>query len=339
MSRQTVRHFGPDPAYVGGMGSVIRILAEHRLGGERALVHPTWRPNARLASLPLGALQAAKLTRGAGKDVIHVHLSERGSFLREGALVVLSRRLRRPTVVTIHGAEFLSFAERHRRLAAGVLGHAHVVTCMDPDVLELVRALAPASHAELLPNPVAVDRDSHGAAQTDELVLFAGEIGRRKGADVLCGAWPLIRDARPRARCVMVGPAGDFAVGELAGLQARPAVGPEEMSRMLRSARVVVLPSRAEGMPMILTEAMSAGRPFVSTPVGGIPELAREGGGVLVAVGDDRELADRLIELLADPLLAERLGEQGRRFCARTRSTEVIGERLRRLYRLAAARA
>jgi glycosyltransferase involved in cell wall biosynthesis len=113
-------------------------------------------------------------------------------------------------------------------------------------------------------------------------------------------------------------------------------VGPGEMQKILRHARVVALPARAEGMPMVLTEAMSLGRPFVSTPVGAIPELA-DAGGMLVPVGDEHALADRLTELLADPGLARRIGERGRRFCLQTRSTEVIDARLRELYAAATA--
>jgi glycosyltransferase involved in cell wall biosynthesis len=82
---------------------------------------------------------------------------------------------------------------------------------------------------------------------------------------------------------------------------------------------------------MILTEAMSLGRPFVSTPVGGISELSNEGG-LLVPVGDEIGLADRLTNLLADPGLARGIGERGRQFCLETRSVDVIDPRLRKLY-------
>ena len=92
------------------------------------------------------------------------------------------------------------------------------------------------------------------------------------------------------------------------------------------------MPSRAEGMPMILTEAMSVGRPFVSTPVGGTPDLAKGGGGILVPVGDVGSLARRLIKLLGDPQYARQLGNQGREYCRTTRSVDVIGRRLRELY-------
>lgn len=326
-----VHHFGPDPVYVGGMGSVIRLLSEHRVGGASAHVHPTWRPHARLASIPL-ALKAAAHLRATGRaDVVHVHLAENGAFIREGAIVALARMLGRTTVVTLHGADFLPFAARYRRLASAVLRRAHLVTCLDRGVLERVRMLAPDTRVEMLPNPVAMDDDSPPADETQEIVLFAGEIGMRKGADVLVRAWQLIAPARPLARCIVVGPVNDYAVPAIERLETRAPVDVTAMRQLLRSARVVALPSRAEGMPMILTEAMSAGRPFVSTPVGGIPELACEGG-ILVAVEDHVALAERLNDLLADRALAKRVGECGRRFCRTTRGIEVIDARLGELY-------
>jgi glycosyltransferase involved in cell wall biosynthesis len=280
-------------------------------------------------------VQAWRIARLPKSDVIHVHLAENGSMLREGTLVVLSRLLGRATVVTIHAAAFLPFARRFRRLTARVLKSAHVVTCLDPDVLRVVTDIAPGPRVELVPNPIAIDYASHGADETDEIVLFAGEIGRRKGADVLHKAWQRVAETCHDAQCIMVGPVSDFVAPDIERLDVRPPVDAQAMRQLLRSARVVALPSRAEGMPMILTEAMSAGRPFVSTPVGGIPELAQRGG-VLVAVEDDVSLAKHLIDFLANPLLARELGEQGREFCRTTRSTETVGVQLRELYMAAA---
>ena len=87
-------------------------------------------------------------------------------------------------------------------------------------------------------------------------------------------------------------------------------------------------------MPMVLTEAMSLGRPFVSTPVGGVPELAREGG-MLVAVGDEIGLADRLTELLANPTSRQSNRRARPAIRLETRSIEAIDARLRELYALA----
>jgi glycosyltransferase involved in cell wall biosynthesis len=335
---RAVHHFGPDPAYVGGMASVMTVLAEHRVGGDAIEVHPTWRPDSRLASLPL-ALRAAPsiLSIGRWPDVVHVHLAEDGSFVREGALVVLARLLKKATVVTVHGGDFIPFSHKHRRLATGVLRRAHVVICLRRDVLDRVRQIAPQTRVELVPNPVVVPEDSPGADETEELVLFAGRLGVRKGVDVLWRAWRLVSEARPQARCIMVGPAYDYTVAPTPRLEVRGAVDAKAMSDLLRSARVIALPSYSEGMPMILLEAMSHGRPFVGTPVGGIPELA-DAGGMLVPVGDEVALAECLIEMLANRELARSIGERGRGFVRATRSVELIDGRLSALYS-AASRA
>jgi glycosyltransferase involved in cell wall biosynthesis len=325
-----VHHFGPDPATVGGMATVIRLLTEHRVGGEVVDSYPTWRPGSPLTTTWLFASSTRALVKMPAGDIAHVHLSERGSFLREGSLLALARRHGLVTVATIHGASFLPFAHRYPWLVSAVLRRAELVTCLDQATLEFVRLRAPSVRSELVPNPVVVNSDFTPADETDELVVFAGEIGLRKGADVLQDAWRLVAQRRPRARCLIVGPVGDFTPLGTERLEVRPPAGPGEMQEILGRARVVALPARAEGMPMVLTEAMSLGRPFVSTPVGGIPELAA--GGMLVPVGDEHALAGRLTELLADPDLAQTIGERGRQFCLETRSVEVIDARLRELY-------
>ncbi len=334
VDRCTVHHFGPDPAYVGGMGSVIRVLTEHRVGGDVVVCHPTWRPNSRFASCRLIPIAAIEILRMQTSDIAHVHLAEKGSFVREGAVVLLARLRGVVTVASIHGSSFLPFARRHPRLVSFVLKAAHLITCLDPGVLDFVRRSAPLVRAELVPNPVPMDNGSPGADETDEIVVFAGEIGARKGADVLCRAWSQVAASRPEARCIMVGPIRDFVVPQTERIEVRPPVDAAAIRDLFRSARVIALPSRAEGMPMALTEAMSSGRPFVSTPVGGIPELAR-GNGILVPVDDDIALAKGLIDLLADRQLARTLGEHGRQFCLATRSVEVLDARLRELYRAA----
>jgi glycosyltransferase involved in cell wall biosynthesis len=331
-----VHHFGPDPATVGGMATVIGVLTEHRIGGDIVDSHPTWRPRSRLVTIGLAAASTRALLKIPAGDVAHMHLSERGSFLREGALIALARRRGIITVATIHGAEFASFADRYPWLVCAVLRRAHLITCLDQGALEVVRRSAPLVRSEIVPNPVVADERSCPVDETDELIVFAGEIGLRKGADILHRAWQLVARRRPEARCLMVGPVTDFLPPNAERLEVRAPVGPIEMKEILLHARVVALPARAEGMPMVLTEAMSLGRPFVSTPVGGIPELAGAGG-MLVPVGDESDLADRLVDLLADRDLARRIGERGRRFCLETRSVEVIDARLRRLYAAAAA--
>jgi glycosyltransferase involved in cell wall biosynthesis len=327
-----VYHFGPDPSTVGGMATAIRLLTEHKVGGDIVESYPTWKPQSPVYNIWLVASSARTLLRSPSTSVAHIHLSEGGSFVREGQLLTLAHHRGLVTVATIHGAAFMPFAHKYPRLVSSVLKHADLVTCLDDDTLAFIRRLSSSgTHCELVPNPVFVEANPLPADETTELVVFAGEIGLRKGADVLCRAWQHVSKRRPNASCLMVGPATSFVPPRAKGLEIRTSVRAVEMKEILRRARVVALPSRAEGMPMILAEAMSMGRPFVSTPVGGIPELA-DGGGILVPVDDEIRLADRLTDMLADPDRARLIGNRGRQFCLETRSVEIIDARLRALY-------
>jgi glycosyltransferase involved in cell wall biosynthesis len=88
----------------------------------------------------------------------------------------------------------------------------------------------------------------------------------------------------------------------------------EDKERLLAAAVLYVLPSYNEGLPVSVLEAMAAGLPIVSTPVGGIPEAVTDGvEGYLVEPGNVQALADRMDRLLGDQDLAMRMGESARR--------------------------
>jgi glycosyltransferase involved in cell wall biosynthesis len=91
-------------------------------------------------------------------------------------------------------------------------------------------------------------------------------------------------------------------------------VNQDEIRAYYRQADIFVLPSFAEGIPVVLMEAMAMEIPCVSTFVAGIPELIRnEVDGILVSPSDDRALAGAIKRLIEEPDLRRRLGEAGRR--------------------------
>jgi len=91
------------------------------------------------------------------------------------------------------------------------------------------------------------------------------------------------------------------------------ALNQAEVANELVKAEAFILPSLAEGIPVVLMEAMASGLPCISSPVNGIPELIEHNeSGLLVAAGDVRELAKQLERLIGDSALCERIGRTGR---------------------------
>lgn len=85
----------------------------------------------------------------------------------------------------------------------------------------------------------------------------------------------------------------------------------DDIAELLGAADLVVVPSRWEGSPLVVQEALRAGRPVVASAVGGIAEMVGDGA-VLVAPEDPAALAAAVRDLLDGPAEAARLGERGR---------------------------
>lgn len=87
-----------------------------------------------------------------------------------------------------------------------------------------------------------------------------------------------------------------------------------EVRRLLGKARALLLPSFAEGLPVVIMEALALGRPAISTYIAGIPELVDQDCGWIVPAGSSKHIADAMIEAMeADPEILAALGQEGRR--------------------------
>nr|WP_296065466.1 glycosyltransferase family 4 protein [uncultured Actinoplanes sp.] len=337
---------GPEPTAVGGIATVIRTYVSMLSAQTTVRQVTSWRPGTRgagaaVALTAAGRLAALRARHHGERALVHVHVSHRGSFLREGALIRAAAALGHPVFVTVHGSQFVATSGQPpwRTLYRLVLRRANAVAVLDDAALAAVRGLAPRTPATLLPNPGPVFPQwtpASGAVDTGPVVLFAGEVSRRKGVDVLLRAWPAVTAAVPGALLLVAGPDGGVDVAGVPGVRALGAVSAEAIRARLGEARVAVLPSRAEGMPMFVLEAMAAGRPVVGSTVGAMPRLLA-GAGAVVEPGDADRLADALIGYLRDPERAGHDGAAGRARYLRSHSPGVALERLAAFYRTGAA--
>ncbi len=140
-----------------------------------------------------------------------------------------------------------------------------------------------------------------------------------KGVDVLLAAFRRLAEAFPDAHLQIQGHFGsDDALLELARdcprTEILKAVPNSEALERMRRASIFVLPSRCEGLPRVIIEAMACGLPVIGSDAGGIPHLVRDGeNGFVVPVGDVAAFEQALRRLLADPELRERMGATSRR--------------------------
>lgn len=327
-----VTHVGPDMYSIGGTQSVIRVIRDNRIGADEIRVLSTWAgPHHHVRSLLLTARAGLVLSRAPRATIVHFHISNGGAWLREGSLIRLARARGLRVIVTVHGSDFPEFAQANPRFVGATLRQADHVITLSQDAAAAVAGVAPSTATTIVANPIVVDRDAPGAGSTPPVVLFAGAIGRRKGVDKLVAAWRLLLAEGIEGRCRIVGPIDDYTPPPTERLTVEGPVHPDAVRELLRSVRVVALPSSAEGMPMILTEALAGARPFVATPVGGTAQIAPDPS-MIVPLNDVPALAAAIGRYLRDPDLAERDGLRGQQHIAATRSPAVIDARLRQIY-------
>jgi glycosyltransferase involved in cell wall biosynthesis len=109
--------------------------------------------------------------------------------------------------------------------------------------------------------------------------------------------------------------------------------GPEALARLYNAAECLLLPSRSEGFPTVVGEAMACGTPVVASRVGGVPELVVDGGtGWLIPPGDDRALTATLAEVLAHPEVAVSMRPRARSMAEARVSPAVIAAALRECF-------
>jgi colanic acid/amylovoran biosynthesis glycosyltransferase len=220
----------------------------------------------------------------------------------------------------MHGSTEL-YDVRGTRLADKV-SDARFVACISDFTRSQMMLLVDSRHWGKLPlvrcgvdterfRPPARERD--GRAR----ILYVGRLVHEKGVGVLLealagldaelvlvGDGPRRAELEQRARSLGVHDRVRFA----------GAVGQDEIRAYYEDADLFCLPSFAEGLPVVLMEAMASGLPVVTTSIAGVPELVEDGvSGLLVRPARPDALREALARVVDDPALRRSFGEAGRR--------------------------
>jgi glycosyltransferase involved in cell wall biosynthesis len=290
-------------------------------------------------------------------DIVHIH----GAYWRILPLLSAARLVKKKSVVkmtqlgtddplTIRGRRF-------GRVLYRALALADVVVSTSRDLTSSYhRSSLPPNKLVQIPNGVDIalfhppDGDMRreirlqlDLPQSAQVVIFVGRVGYRKGADVLLQAWAKVLEQEPDAWLVLVGPVGEDAPTPGVGMSVERMLSdvPQilalgyraDVQNYLHAADVFVLPTRMEGLPNALIEAMASGLPCIASDVGGNTDLiADKENGLLFADGNVGQLTNALLQLLRDHTQRRVLGYRARKSIQAGYSMDRVVKKYMELY-------
>jgi len=285
---------------------------------------------------------------GRGYDLVHIHVSTDGSAFRKSAFGWVARRFGVAYVIHFHG-DFSQARQRRlplwiRALANLAQGATYCIvlgqTFVDPfrDVLQV-----PAERIRIVHNgipDIGEDAAIPRLQREEAHIMFSGEVGRRKGGDLLIGALGMLKRDAPAWRCTIAGN-GDLAPWQKAVEEAGLAdkirftgwLAISDIHALMRDADIAVLPSRAEALPLSLIEGASAGAALVSCDVGAVREIVLDNVNGLIVPHDARALGQAIDNLLRDPALRSRMQKASRNLFLKTFDMRIFVENILAVHR------
>lgn len=184
-------------------------------------------------------------------------------------------------------------------------------------------------------------RQQLNIASEDKIIITTSRLVPKNAIDVLLKSIAEVRSKFPNIKCLLLGIGKDEQM--LKDLQKKLGLEKEiifageiphrEIPRYLKISDIFVRASRSEGMGNSFIEAMAAGLPIIGTDVGGIPDFLRDREtGLFVEVDDHQDLAQKILLLLQDENLRQKLIRQSKDLAISHYSWDRIAQRLGEIF-------
>ena len=244
-------------------------------------------------------------------DVIHAN------WLHTGLFALPAKKIRKkPLVVTLRGSDIsrggshiLRFVLRradavttvNKRWASDLRRRYHRTVCYTPNGVE-----AAAKAIDL--------RQEFAIGSNEIIVLYMGALRKVKGADVLAEIARITLGFDRSIRFLVVGPGSphEFGLNRLPNVICAGRFSPEKALEVYPGCDIFALPSRSEGRPNALLEAMASGLPSVVGKLPGVVEVLTEECGIVVDAEDAYAFADAICSLARNPATRRSMGERGK---------------------------
>ncbi len=267
------------------------------------------------------ALMVGQWMKRQGLRHLHVHLASQAASVGLFVRTVFGFGYS----LTVHGPD--EFYDADRQMLAEKIAVADFICCISSFARSQLMKLSPYEHwSKFVVSPLGVDpeifapRPERIATERFE-ILCVGRLTPAKGQHVLIDAVERLTEQgrHVQLRLVGSGPDEDSLREHASRSTAREcivfegAIDQDRIREFYAAADTFCLPSFAEGLPVVLMEAMAMEIPCVTTFIAGIPELIRDGeDGLLVPASDLDALVTALASLMDDAELRQRIGKSGR---------------------------
>jgi glycosyltransferase involved in cell wall biosynthesis len=316
---------GPALSVRGGMSSVAIAIIDNLSSDFEVEFLPTYVEGGTIKAGMAFLSAMRRIRRLARKaDVVHVHFSKKGSTFRKAAIAKAVKSVGTPLLLHSHSSSYGFYDELPdygKQRVREFLGSADRFIALSESWAEHY-AEKGARNMSVLPNPVVIPDDVADRSGRDTVTtVFMGAMGDRKGAFDLAEAFIPVAKSRPQARLIMAGNGEVDRVrtilregGVIDQTEIYDWVGPDERDKLLRRADAFILPSYNEGLPMAMLEAIGYRLPPIVTPVGGIPEVIKDGeNGLLVNPGDKEAISAAITRLVDSPNERTSMGAAARK--------------------------
>ena len=286
-------------------------------------------------------------------SIVHIHTSSYWTFWENSLYVMISKTFKRKAILHIHGSMFDKFCKGQTSLMKNLI--RSIINMTDKTIalsLYWKRFLTDEMRVKdpdkviIINNGVDSSKYMSRCSRVRECkreigVLFiGGAYSKRKGIYDLVNAIPHVLEKFSNITFTIIGK------GELENIKVLcknlrieqhvkilGEASEEEKIEQLCSSDIFVLPTYSEGMPIALLEAMAAGLPLVSTPVGAIPEVIDDGkNGFLIELGNCKALAEKIVVLAQNENIRREMGRYNQQKIMNQYDMSAIARKLSHVY-------
>lgn len=351
MENVKVLMLGNNLSVKGGITSVINQLLDHDWCSENVEMKfiPTYIDSNRVKKVLFFGNAYRKIVKEFKynkPDVVHIHMSYKGSFTRKYIIHKLCKKYNIPDIIHLHGSEFKKWFDesdnRKKQQIKQLLRESNSFIVLGEKWNAIIKEIDSATNTVVVSNTVHIPNKITQWQQPFN-VLFLGVLIKRKGVSDLLKAIKILDNSRKmdnihfiiagsgeeesnlKAEC------SDLGLNEL--VEFTGWITGEKKTHLLEKSQMLVLPSYNEGLPIAVLEAISYGLPVVATDVGDISAAVHDGeNGYLVQPGAIDNLAKAMNKVIQDRNKYLELSFNSRYLAKKVFSDELYFKQIRKCY-------